>query len=78
LFDAKLPVQFWGEAMQVACYLRNRSPAAGKSKTPHGMFSGKKPDVSHLKSVWAKVPDQQRKKLNPKAVKGIFVGYAFG
>lgn len=82
LFDAGLGKEFWGEAMHVANYLRNRSPAAGLSTTPYEAFTGAKPDVSHLRvfgcPVWVKVPDQHRKKLDPKGVKGIFVGYEPG
>jgi hypothetical protein len=82
LSDAGLPPEFWGEAMYTASYLRNRSPAAGISKTPYEMFTGRKPDVSHLRvfgsKVWAKRPDQLRKKLDPKAVEGRFVGYEQG
>ncbi len=82
LFESDLQLNLWGEAAMTACYLRNRSPAAGISMTPFEAFWGKKPDVSNLRvfgcAVWAKVPDQFRKKLDPKAVKGIFVGYAEG
>ena len=82
LFDAGLGKEFWGEAMHVASYLRNRSPAAGLSTTPYEAFTGVKPDVSHLRvfgcPVWVKVPDQHRRKLDPKGVKGIFVGYEPG
>ena len=43
------------------------------NKTPLEVWSGKKPNVSHLKlfgcMVYAHVPDAQRQKLDKKAVK---------
>ena len=48
-------------------------------KTPEEMFSGKKPEVSHLKifgsQVFAHIPKEKRTKLDPSGKKGIFVGY---
>ena len=50
--------------------------------TPYERVFDAKPDVSHLRvfgsTVYAKIPEQKRKKLDPKAVKGIFVGYPEG
>jgi hypothetical protein len=43
------------------------------------MFSGKKPEVSHLKifgyPVFVHIPKDKRNKLDPSGKKGIFVGY---
>jgi hypothetical protein len=59
----------------------NRTPIA----TIHGMtlekkFTGKKPDVSHLRVfgyiAYVHVPDEKRSKLDPKAKKCIFIGYS--
>ena len=48
--------------------------------TPEERFIGKKPDVSHLKVfgciAYVHVPDELRKKLDPKAEKCIFIGYS--
>jgi hypothetical protein len=48
--------------------------------TPEEAFTGKKPDVSHFRIfgslVYCHVPSESRKKLEPTAVKGIFVGYS--
>jgi hypothetical protein len=49
LADAALPLRQWGEAVRTAAYVRNRSPAAGKVGTPLEIFTGRKPDVSHLR-----------------------------
>jgi hypothetical protein len=43
------------------------------------MFTGKKPEVSHLKifgcPVFIHIPKEKRNKLDPSGKKGIFVGY---
>jgi hypothetical protein len=48
--------------------------------TPEEAFKGKKPNVSHFRIfgnlVYFHVPSESRKKLEPTAVKGIFVGYS--
>ena len=60
--------------------MKNRSPHKihGMS-TPEEAFSGKKPDISHLKifgsPVYIHVTKDARKKLEPTAEVGIFVGY---
>ena len=47
--------------------------------TPEEYFTGKKPDISHLKifgsSVYIHVTKDARKKLEPNVEVGIFVGY---
>ena len=47
--------------------------------TPEEAFSGKKPDISHLKifgsSVYIHVTKDARKKLEPTTEVGIFLGY---
>jgi hypothetical protein len=49
------------------------------SKTPEEMFSGKKPEVSHLKifgcPVFLHIPKEKRTNLDPSGKKGIFFGY---
>jgi hypothetical protein len=48
-------------------------------KTPEEMFSGKKPEVSHLKifgfPLFVHILKEKRTKLDPSRKKGIFVGY---
>ena len=47
--------------------------------TPEETYSGKKPDLSHLRifgaNVYMHVTKDSRKKLEPTAEVGIFVGY---
>jgi len=50
--------------------------------TPHELWLGKKPSVSHLKLfdsyAFGHVPKEKRSKLDNKAVKCIFIGYKEG
>jgi hypothetical protein len=47
-----LPDSFWGEAAQAFVHVTNRFPTAPVGdKTPHELWYGTKPDVSHLR-VW--------------------------
>ena len=81
LADSKLPHSFWAEALSTAAYLINRSPTKTLSdKTPFEAWYGKKPNVNHLRvfgcSAYIHVPKDERKKLDPKAKKCIFLGYS--
>jgi transposase InsO family protein len=80
LHDGDLPQELWAEAAVTANYLRNRSPTSGHNKTPLEVFSGVKPDVSHLRVfgsvAYAHLPKERRTKLDDKAVRGLMVGYA--
>ena len=44
------------------------------------MFSGEKPEVSHLRifgcPIYIHVPKEKRSKLEPLGRKGIFIGYS--
>ena len=48
-------------------------------KTPEDMYTGKKPEVSHLNifgcPVYVHILKEKRTKLDPSGKKGIFVGY---
>ena len=47
-----LPNQFWAEAVNTAVYILNRSyTKALKGQTPHEAYSGKKPFVSHFRTL---------------------------
>ena len=50
--------------------------------TPHEVWSGKKPSLSHLKvfgfDEFMHVPKEKRSKLDKKVVKCIFIGYKEG
>jgi hypothetical protein len=70
----------WAKIAMTTVYVQNRllHSALGLKK-PEEMFTGKKPEVSHLKifecPVFIHIPKEKRNKLNPLRKKGIFVGY---
>jgi transposase InsO family protein len=80
LHDQGLPMFLWAEACNTTMFLQNWNPhkVLGKA-TPEEAFTSKKPDVSHFRIfgslVYCLIPSESRKKLEPTAVKGIFVGY---
>jgi len=80
IHDQDLPMCLWAEAAMAVVYVQNRlSHSALGFKTPEEMFTGKKPEVSHLKifgcPVFIHIPKEKRNKLDPSGKKGIFVGY---
>ena len=80
LSQSGLPKCFWAEALSPATYLRNRSPTSAViGMTPFEAWNGIKPNVSHLKTFgsicYSHIPKDERKKLDFKARKAIFVGY---
>ena len=81
LHDQGLPLFLWAEACNTAVYLQNRSlHCALGHMTPEEAFSGKKPDIGHLRIFgcikYSYIPKKKRTKLEPIAEKGIFVGYS--
>jgi transposase InsO family protein len=53
IHDQDLPMHLWAEATKTTVYVQNKlSHSALGFKTPEEMFSGKKPEVSHLKIFW--------------------------
>lgn len=81
LFDSAVGREFWGEAIQTAAYLTNRSPCSvlDSSVTPSEVWEGTKPDVSKLRvfgsPAYCHIPKERRKKLDEKTRKGVLVGY---
>ena len=72
--------KFWAEAISTAVYLRNRSPTAAlENMTPYEALMGEKPNVAHLRvfgsTCYAHVPKDERKKLDSKSRKCLFLGY---
>jgi hypothetical protein len=75
-----LELEFWGEAVNMAVYIKNQCPTKVlNSKTPQEAWSGRKPDVSHLRvfgcKAFAHVPDEKRTKLKSKSMPCVFLGY---
>ena len=80
LHDQGLLLHLWLETCNTTVFLQNRSPhrILGMSTTKEA-FSGKKPNVSYFKifgsSIYVHVTKVSRKKLEPTAEIGIFLGY---
>ena len=79
LSDSCLSKELWAEAACTACFIRNRSPASGRDKTPWELFFGEKPDVSDMHifgtPAYALIPKELRRKLDVHSELGHFVGY---
>jgi hypothetical protein len=72
-----LELEFWCKAVNTAMYIKNRCPTkAFNSKTPQEAWSGRKPDVSHLRvfgcKAFAYVLDEKRTKLESKSMHCVF------
>ena len=70
LHDQDLPMHLWVEAARTAVYAPNRTlHRVLENKTPKEVFSGKKPEVGHLRifgcSVYIHIPKEKRMKLDP-------------
>ena len=79
IHDQDLPMCLWEEATMAIVYVQNQlSHSTLGFKTPEEMFTGKKPEVSHLKifscTMFIHIPKVKRNKLDPSRKKGIFVG----
>lgn len=78
LQDAGLDKKFWAEAVNAAVYLKNRSPTkAVMGVVPEEKWSSRKVDVRHIRvfGCVAYALEENRKKLDSKSRKCIFVGY---
>ncbi len=75
-----LDLEFWAKAVNMAVYIKNRCPIkALESKTPQEAWTGRKPDVSHLRvfgcKTFAHISDEKRSKLESKSMPCVFLGY---
>lgn len=81
LMDSELPESLWGEAVNTAVYLRNRSPTKIlEYKTPYEVWCGNKPAVDHFKVFGCKaiMLDKRpgKSKFNAKGISSFMVGYS--
>ena len=80
LTQANLLKNLWSYAVMCAVYIRNRCYNHRLKKTPHETFTGHKPNLQHM-HIFGTVCFayiQEKKKLDDRAEKGIFVGYDKG
>lgn len=80
LVDSGLDQKLWAEAISTAAYLRNRCPSRSlDNKTPHEVWTGRKPNVKHLKvfgSTAVALNKKRKGKFNKKGSILIMVGYS--
>ena len=74
---------FWIYAVKAKLHAYNVTPIKRLDyKTPTELWSGNKPDISHLRvfgcQAWVHILKKRRHKLEPKSRKMIFVGYELG
>lgn len=74
------PERLWGEAINTAAYILNRTaPTPEEGKSPHEIWFHEIPATDHLRvfgsECFVHVPKQKRKKFDKKALKGYLVGY---
>ena len=81
LSESKLPKSFWTYAVMTSVYVKNRCYSQRTKQTPYYMINGREPDVSkmHVFGTTCYAYQQtQKKKLDDRCKKGIFLGYDKG
>nr|GEU98485.1 hypothetical protein [Tanacetum cinerariifolium] len=81
LADAKLPVTFWAEAVNTACYVQNRVLVnKSQNKTLYKLFNGRTPAIGFLKPFGCHVMIlntlDHLGKFDAKGDEGYFIGYS--
>ena len=83
LDESRLPKAFWGEGLGTLVHVWNRCPTdAAKGRTPYQLWTGTKPDVSHLRvwgcTAYVHIQKDKREGLGSDMEKCVFIGYAEG
>ncbi|GJU63408.1 ribonuclease H-like domain-containing protein [Tanacetum coccineum] len=81
LADSKLPTTFWAEAVNTACYVKNRVLVTKPhNKTPYKLFLGRKPALGFMTPFGCPVTIlntiDHLGKFDGKADEGFIVGYS--
>nr|GEV72278.1 hypothetical protein [Tanacetum cinerariifolium] len=81
LADVKLPVTFWAEVVNTACYVQNRVLVnKSHNKTPYELFNGRSPAIGFLKPFGCHVMIlntlDNLGKFEEKRDEGYFIGYS--
>lgn len=83
LFQAKLPVTFWGESILTASHLINRTPfVVLNGSTPYELLHSSKPSLDSLRVFgclcYAHRRPRNRDKFSDRSRKCLIVGYPYG
>ena len=79
--DSGVPKELWAEACNTAAYIKNRSShAALKGLTPEERWSGRKPNLNHLRVFGSRafvfVPKVNRKRWDATSTELVMIGYS--
>ena len=79
MFNAKMPMEFWAEAVVHAADIRNRFICPrSENKTSYELLSQTKPRVDHIRVFgsleWAHIAKEKRRKLDPKGNEENVIG----
>ena len=83
MFQASLPIKFWGEAVLTAAYLINRTPSSvHKGRSPYEILHGVKPDYKQLRvfglACYVHRAAREKDKFGSRSRQCVFVGFSFG
>ena len=76
-----LSKEWWGEAIKTVCHVLNRVPMKNQQKSAFEEWEKKRLNLSYLRT-WGclakvSVPIPKKRKLGPRTVDCVFLGYAF-
>jgi len=77
----KLSNMYWTDVVRTSFYILNRIPTSSLDGiTPYEGWYGKNPNVKHFEFfyylAYAHITDEQRRKINPKIQKCVFIRYS--
>ena len=83
MFQASLPIKFWGEAVLTAAHVINRTPTAiHHGRSPYEVLHGVKPDYNTLRvfgsACYTHRMARDKDKFGQRSRLCVFVGYQFG
>ncbi|XP_074305023.1 uncharacterized protein LOC141639955, partial [Silene latifolia] len=83
MFEANLPINFWGDCILTATYLINRLPSTVlNNKTPYEVLYKQSPSYTHLRAFgylcFAATLKRNRDKFQPMARPCVLLGYPYG